>query len=273
MKGWWLVALIPAAVSAFAATPAAATGYDISLAGLVDPQNKDPSARADKDSFDLIVMDLGLSLQPRFSGPASTVGSLGFDVGFNLVRTDLTADSRAAWAKAVPDPLSTLEISQVHVRKGLPFSFELGCAVSKLHDSRLWGVAFEVKTAFVEGYTYVPDIGARGHISTVIGSRDLAMLGLGGDLLISKSFGIAGMFQFTPYTGYSYTFVYATSHVIGRFYESDTAPVPHTLSDSLLSEHRGIVGAALRFSAAELAFEMVRNDTYTTTGFRVSAIF
>ena len=271
MTGWRFAGLAAIVVLGLSPTSARATGYDISLAGLIDPKN--PSVPTDIDSFRLIAIDLGLTLQPRFSGPASTVGSLGFDVGYNHVSTALSSDSKVAWDKAVPTSLSELNVSQIHVRKGLPFSFELGCAVSHIHDSRLWGVAFEVKTAFVEGYKYVPDIGARGHISTVIGSRDLAMLSLGADLLISKSFGLLGILQLTPYAGYSLTHVYATSHVVGRFYGTETTPIPDTIADQFLFVHRGIMGAALQFSVAEIALEMVRNKYTTTTGIRIGAVF
>lgn len=271
MRGWRLAGPVLAVAMAMTSTPALATGYDISLAGLIDPKSAiDPT---DTNSFQLIATDLGLTLQPRFSGPASTVGSLGFDMGYNHVSTNLTGASLTAWSKAVPVTLNSLDVSQIHVRKGLPFSFELGCAVSHIHDSRLWGVAFEIKTAFVEGYKYVPDIGTRLHISTVIGSRDLAMLSLGGDALISKPFGLLGVLQFTPYAGYSLTYVYATSHVVGRFYGTETAPVAATIADQHLVVHRVITGAALRFSAVEVAFEMVRNDDSTTTGIRIGAIF
>ncbi len=249
-------------------SPASANGFDISLAYFVDPVG----GETDLDGFESIATDLGLTLQPRFSGPASTVGSLGFDVGYNHITTGLTNTSDA-WSRAIETPITELTVSQIHVRKGLPFSLELGCAVSRIHDSKLWGVAFEIKNAFVEGYKYVPDIGTRAHISTVIGSRDLRMLAVGLDAIISKSFGLFGLFKLTPYVGYSPTFVYATSHVVGRFYGTETEPAAATISDRYIVQHRMLFGGAISFSALELAFEMARNAQVSTMGLRAGVRF
>ena len=99
------------------------------------------------------------------------------------------------------------------------------------------------------------------------------MLSLGADALISKSFGLMGVLKLTPYGGYSLTSIYATSHVVSRFDEGETTPIPYTLADQYLFVHRGILGAALQFSVAEIAMEMVMNGTTTTTGIRIGAMF
>ena len=231
-----------------AASPANAVNFDVRL---VDEQ-KGVMEVAD---FSSLSMAIALAMQPRWSGPASTMGSRGFDIGYNFIQNSIDGDAQY-WKDAVPErTLNGLQTSQIHFRKGLPYSFELGGTVSSLHESRLYGVGFELKWAFVESFKYAPDFGVRTHVSTTLGSRDLSLLNAGVDSLLSKSLGLGGIMQATPFVGYSWCYTQARSHVLGITQpgevelDTDIIDAEHMLSGRLL------MGVLLHASWAELGFE------------------
>jgi hypothetical protein len=243
-----IISSLTAALILVAIAPANAANFDVRL---VDEKT---GVMADSD-FRALSMGIAMAMQPRWSGPANTMGSRGFDIGYNIIQNDIDGDAQY-WKDAVPDrTLNGLQTSQIHFRKGLPYSFELGGTVSSLHESRLYGVGFELKWAFVESYKYAPDIGMRTHVSTTLGSRDLSLLNAGADMLMSKSIGIGGVVQATPFLGYSFCYTQARSHVLGITQpgevelDTDIIDPEHMLSGRLL------VGLALHASWAELGFE------------------
>jgi hypothetical protein len=229
---------------------ALAANFDVSLTGFIDQNGKQDTA-----GFRAVSEAIALAMQPRWSGPASTLGSRGFDVGFNWMHTGIDGGDEH-WKIAVPDrTLRGLQTSQVHFRKGLPYSFELGGTVSALNDSRLYGVGFELKWAFVESYKYAPDFGVRNHVSTTLGSRDLSLLNAGIDTVMSKSFGILGVVQATPFMGYNFSYTQARSHVLGVFEPGEVELDTDIIDAKHIFSHRIVLGLALHASWAELGFE------------------
>ncbi len=208
----------------------------------------------DGDGFQSFAGDLALSLQPKFAGPGSTLGGLGMDMGYELSLTDIDAGS-SHWQTAVDDPASSLMASHFYVRKGLPYSFEMGGILTHLHESNVWAVALELKWAFVEGHKYAPDIGVRTHVNTLLGNRDMVMVTSGGSIFISKAFGIGGLIQLTPYGGYQLTFVHARSHVLGRFTAGSLRPTTFILPKQNFLRHRGLLGLRLLAGIADFGFE------------------
>ena len=177
--------------------------------------------------FEQLMGDMGSALAPRFLGPGATTGSLGFRIGFNYSITNIPENSDA-WVNvmspsgAIGDPAvanpegadSYLQTIQFHVRKGLPFSAEVGGTITKLLQSNLWGVGLELKWAALEGFRFAPEIAFRGAISTFQGSKDYALLVASGDTIISKMIGIAGLFKLGPYLGYNFLYTHGSSNVI-----------------------------------------------------------
>ena len=230
------------------ALPANAVNFDVRL---VDEQK----GVMLNDDFRALSTSIALAMQPQWAGPASTMGSRGFDIGYNFVQSSIDSDAQY-WKDAVPDrKLNGLQTSQIHFRKGLPYSFELGGTVSSLHDSRLYGVGFELKWAFVESYKYAPDFGVRTHVSTTLGSRDLSLLHFGGDLLLSKSLGIAGVVQATPFVGYSQAWSVARSHVLGITQPGEVELDTDIIDSQLIASGRILLGLSLPASWAEFGFE------------------
>jgi hypothetical protein len=74
------------------------------------------------------------------------------------------------------------------------------------------GVAtVELKWALNEGFTYLPDIAVRGHLSKLINGRELDLTVGGVDLGIGKRFALAGTVTLTPYVGWNLLFVGAST--------------------------------------------------------------
>ena len=257
--GRWSSARATAWVSAWAAgallltAPAHAGRNDFHLASFGSVADGG-GLSLDGDGFQSFAGDLALSLQPKFAGPGSTLGGLGMDMGYELSLTDIDAGSNH-WKTAVDNPASSLLASQFYVRKGLPYSFEMGGILTHLHESDIWAVALELKWAFVEGHKYAPDIGVRTHVNTLLGNRDMVMVTSGGSIFISKAFGIGGLIQLTPYGGYQLTFVHARSHVLGRFTAGSLIPTTFILPKQNFLRHRGLLGLRLLAGIADFGFE------------------
>ena len=230
------------------ALPASAVNFDVRL---VDEQKGVMST----GDFQALSSSIGLAMQPRWSGPANTMGSRGFDIGYNFIHSGIDGDAQY-WKDAVPDrTLNGLQTSQIHFRKGLPYSFELGGFVSSLHESRLYGVGFELKWAFVESYKYAPDFGTRIHVSTTLGSRDLSLLQPGADFLMSKSLGIGGLVQVQPFLGYSMAWSVARSHVLGITQPGEVELETDIIDSQIIASGRLLLGLGIHASWAELGFE------------------
>ncbi|MDY0058443.1 MAG: hypothetical protein RBU45_01405 [Myxococcota bacterium] len=172
---------------------------------------------ANNELFRQFATDFGMVMSPKFLAPAETLGQAGFDIGVDASFSAI-ANKEPHWTMAMQEegtaPNSLLSTMQVHVRKGLPFSFELGGTLTKLFESEAYALGGELKWAFNEGFYYLPDIAARVAVNRLLGSRDLDLLTGGFDLSISHPFGIGGMLSLTPYAGWNMLFIHASSHVL-----------------------------------------------------------
>ena len=161
---------------------------------------------------------LGFVLAPRLASPAETLGHAGFHVS-TMWSGSFVSNDQSYWAltdrgqrnTANPSFLQTL---QLDVRKGLPFSFELGVNFMWLVDSEIFAPGMEVRWALQEGYKYVPDLSIRGAVNHMVGNRDLLLTTVALDAVLSKSFGLFGMLNVAPYVGWSFVMIAATSRVI-----------------------------------------------------------
>jgi hypothetical protein len=211
--------------------------------------------RADQEQFDNLMGDIGSALAPRFLGPGASTGMLGFQFGVNFSFTNIPENSdhwktvmtsqqeKLYKDKDYPDgtnvadsdirqvvalepgktmtrPDSYLSTWQLYVRKGLPFSLELGGSVTGLMKSSLVGVGMELKWAPLEGYRNAPEIALRGALSTFLGTQDYSLLVASGDLMISKEIGIAGLFQLSPYIGYEFLYIHGSCNVVPTVYNA-----------------------------------------------------
>lgn len=119
--------------------------------------------------------------------------------------------ANTGWRNGVSSPVL---IPSLHIRKGLPYSFELGARMGWLEKSRMFTGTLELKWAINEGFTYLPDIAVGGRITKLINSRDFDVTTGGLDVSVGKQFALAGMVTLTPYAGWNLMFVGATSNPV-----------------------------------------------------------
>jgi hypothetical protein len=190
------------------------------------------NALPDVDAFKSLTRDLGLVFAPRFMSPAETLGEAGFDVGMELSLSSVD-NSAAHWRALDGGSPNNFLTGQLHVRKGLPFSLEVGSTLTHLFESEMFALGTEAKLALNEGFLYLPDLAVRGTFNTVLGSSDLNLATLGFDISISKSFGVVGVLNITPYAGYNYLTVIASSRLLDVTPEDPTPPTINEESGEL----------------------------------------
>jgi hypothetical protein len=167
--------------------------------------------------FKQLVTELGIATAPQFTSPSQTLGSLGFEIGFSTSITNINENANYwQWARRNQDegPDGALALTTLHIRKGLPASFEIGGNISWLARSEMYAVGLEIKWALNEGFYYIPDVALRGSVNVLIGARDLQLVTSGFDLSLSKAFAIGGTSTLTPYAGYNLLIINANSHVL-----------------------------------------------------------
>ena len=198
---------IPASIcSLLLASAAFADPYDFRISDLGNPSptagafNAKPSANA---NFRVFARQLGAALTSVNLTPSETLGHSGFafsaelsvvDFGTQIVK--LPTENR--------DFRGPMLIPSMHVRKGLPFSFEIGARGAWIEKSRMGAGTLEFKWAVNEGFTYLPDIAVRGNITKLLNSRDFDVTAGGLDLSVGKQFALGGMVTLTPYVAVNF---------------------------------------------------------------------
>ncbi|MCE9667340.1 hypothetical protein LY474_05885 [Myxococcus stipitatus] len=190
-------------------------------AGSTAGSNFNPAANADFQAFARV---MGAAIGSVNLMPPETTGHTAWAVNAELSVVSLP-DSVVIPTEKLEQP-STVLIPSLHVRKGLPFSLELGGRVGWVEKSSQVVATGEVKWAVNEGFTWLPDVGVRGHVTKLFGARDLSLTVMGLDIGVGKQFPLGGMVTLTPYGGLDLSFVGATSSAIefdpGRDYEDTT---------------------------------------------------
>jgi hypothetical protein len=232
--------LIAAAVLALRAAPAAAEPLDLDLARLGAPSAGawlavDPAlppgdaiqlANDAKARFAVLSTETALAFSSAILHPASTTGYAGFDfdleAAYVAVHPDAamgTASFSSGGATFAPrTPWQTrslvpheLFLPSFHVRKALPFSFELGGRMIYLSQSSSFAAQIEGKWALNEGLDVLPDIALRAAFTQLFGERNWNLASTDVDVIVSKRWGVNGVTSFTPYFAARYTFVNASS--------------------------------------------------------------
>jgi len=166
------------------------------------------------------VTQLNEALSPAYMGPAKTLGYRGFEITYSVGFTPVGSGG-AYWSDRQDgqpgledNPGNHYFTNQLRIRKGLPYSIQLGGSVTHMFESSLWGIGLDVSWAFVEGYRKAPDVSLAVSVGTVLGAADLLNVNLNAALIISKSIAIAGLFSIEPYAGYNLMFVSAGTHLV-----------------------------------------------------------
>jgi hypothetical protein len=167
--------------------------------------------------YERFLAEYFFALSPKLLAPADTLGYSGFYMGL-----ESTAIGIPSWGKRpvtehpwyfgtgpANDKPDAMFVPSIHVRKGLPWSFELGGSINYLAQSEVVGIGGEVKWSLFEGYIHkfrgaLPNLAARGSVVRIIGNSDLDVTIVGVDGSISKPFAIGGQVVLTPYGGFQY---------------------------------------------------------------------
>jgi len=185
----------------------------------------DPAAQY---RFARLTASLALAFAPPFEDQAQTTGQAGFELGGGV---------QVAFPKLAPQewpsegtlgtgsPPQALFLPTVALRKGLGGSVELGAAASWLYGSQTVALGGQVRWAPIEGLYGWPDIAIRAWATRLIGAQELNLTFGGADILVSKSFGVAGTMRLQPYAQYGMTLVDASSGTV------DFSPGTESASD------------------------------------------
>jgi hypothetical protein len=189
--------------------------YDFRLYQLGAPAT-DPSANA---RFGAFVNELGMAICNWNLEPPETTGYSGFNFAFeypvSLINDKGTLNGKPYWPLQPGTTGSgALQMPGVHIRKGLPYSFEVGVKVNYIEQSNMVASTIEAKWALNEGFLYFPDLAVRGFGTQLIGSREFNLTVAGLDIGLGKQFAINGQMTLTPYVGWSSVWVAATSNVV-----------------------------------------------------------
>lgn len=210
----WRRSLILAA--ALAATPALADPYDFQLHKLGNTFQGGTNYSVDANArYRIVMRQLAAAISSVNLAPPETLGHAAFAVSADFSVIDFGLPAQVG-GQEVRFPMEgdfrgPLLMPSVHIRKGLPWSFELGARVGWIEKSRMPVGTLELKFAINEGFTFLPDIGIRGHISKLFNSRDFDLTVGGFDLGLGKQFAIGGMITVTPYAGWNLAFVGSSS--------------------------------------------------------------
>ncbi|MFL5320990.1 MAG: hypothetical protein ACJ790_15110, partial [Myxococcaceae bacterium] len=166
--------------------------------------------------------------------PPETLGHSGFYFGAELGVVNLeTSKFKFPTVKAFKGPML---LPSVHIRKGLPWSFELGTRVAWIDQSRMAAGTVEVKWALNEGFTFLPDLGIRGYGTRLFNNRDFDLTAAGLDVGLGKQFAIGGMVTLSPYVGWNLVWTSATSNNIdfnrSRTYQQSISSPTAQLQDT-----------------------------------------
>lgn len=204
------------AAAALTARPAHAGGLDLHLERLATAATDDTGGKVKNANYEHLMRELTLAFGPRMMGPAASLGPLGIEAAYELGVAGAN-DSADYWKKTVDSPSSSLVTHAIHVRKGLPFSAQVGTSLTSLSGSNMMAIGAELNLSVIDGFKHVPDVAIDIAVQDVIGfpansAVDMVILGWG--TTVSKSFGIAGLFALQPWASYTGTYTYVNTHQI-----------------------------------------------------------
>jgi len=210
------IPLVAALAVLGAARISSANKLDLALSRFVECQT--PTACTPRIAeYERFMAEYAFGISPKLLSPASTLGYSGFYMGLEGSLTPVPdGGDNDRWhdgtAKRNYSP-GVMFFPAVRIRKGLPWSFEIGSSIHYLAQSELVGLGGEVKWSIFEGFRHewkgaLPDLAARGSVIRVLGESDVDMTILGLDGTLSYTFGAGGVVSLSPYLGFQYLWTF-----------------------------------------------------------------
>ncbi len=217
----------------------------------------------DVSGFSDFAGQLAAAVMPRFPGPIASLGSQGFEVAYTVGMTELDRGRSYFQSDAVTgrpgvygNTGHVMTVGQLQVRKGLPASFRLGGTLTQVFNSHMWDVGVQLGWAPLEGLRNAPDLGIELQGGTVLGAGDLILVHAGAAVILSKSFGVAGLFSLAPYGGYQFMYVSASSHLTSGYLMDQTQPTLFAFDPQNIFLHRLVFGMEALASWVVVGVEM-----------------
>jgi hypothetical protein len=205
-----------------------------------------------QDLFKDLTADLGAALSYKAITPAEPLGTLGFDIGFEVSSTKMeTPALEQATTGNAPD---NLLVPKLHLHKGLPLGFDVGAFYTSVPDSNIGLIGGELRYALYEGGTLTPAVSIRGTFSRLTGVDELDLTTRGLELSISKGFAFV-----TPYAG------------IGTVWIDGQTSVG--LADENLSKNKYFLGFNLNLGLMNIAAETEQTGDNATTSAKIGVRF
>lgn len=164
----------------FGSSAHAAYPNDISLSGMTEHAGAPVAQPIQEEYFDLL-RELATAISTRPSLPTRTLGAYGFDLSWGATVAGISASGSAedpsVWQRAHPDedPPPVMSLPYLGVRKGLPYSLEVGSSLAWLGGSRQLALTGYARLGIVEGYQPLPDLSIRLGYTGYIGNDELEM--------------------------------------------------------------------------------------------------
>lgn len=190
--------------------------------------------------------------------PPATLGHSGFNVAVELSTVNLAGaldtGNSTAFFLLPTDPNADdfykrgpLLLPSIHIRKGLPFSFEVGMKATLIDKSTMGSALGELRFGVNEGFAYLPDICARLYTMRLFNTKDFNLGATGLDIGVGKRFAIGGMVTLHPYVGWNPVWVRASSAQIVDFRQERTYAESVQDPYSQLTENAGQFDAVRPF--------------------------
>jgi len=284
-------ALLTATFLVVASAPALAGSNDITLQRFgqctFGSEGNCTGVLVDEQGFRNFARDFGLVMSPRIAATAETLGQAGF--AFQIDHTINTIDATEPYwilANENGDPSGSMATTSFHVRKGLPFSLELGGLFTALWNSSMVSVGTELKWALHEDYLWpVPDLMVRGFVNTVLGDPQLSLTNAGVDVVVGAPIGVGDVMNITPFAGYEMTAVISSSRLIDATPEDLTPPFQDLENPSRSNApefvfdvdtelvHQGLGGVRFQFTAVNLLMMVTASGDVQSYTFSLGADF
>lgn len=260
-------------------SPLAATGLVVLLgspASAAYPEDIDVNGLQDLDystaqqMFDYVAREMAMSISPKALAPAETIGAWGFEIGFEntlaFPHTSVESDeSQPTWdwfsswdmltASGEPTP-GVIYIPQVRLRKGLPYSFEIGSTVGWIFNTKQAILGAYGRWAPQEGWPNVPDVALGWGYTGMIGNESLDLGVFEFDMTVGYTFafGLDRKYtsaKFSPFVGLGFL----ASHATPKNIDFDLLPVTAWAG----SAEPGVIPSDFRFTKIFVGFTLVSN--------------
>lgn len=180
---------------------------------------------ADERAFRQVVAQLAWAAASSATGPVTTSGPRGFELGLDTHVTQIDAHAEA-WRRATrgrgpgstetcdgrnDDVRGVLVGSQLRVEKGLPLGLALGASAGTLAATGLVLVGADLRLALLEEAwdARLPDVGMRVAVARPVGAGELSLVVTSLDALVSKRF-VVRWVELSPSLGAGLVFTHAS---------------------------------------------------------------